>query len=327
MSKKITPIFLFSMPRSGSTLVQRVLAAHEQVSTTPEPWILLPYLHTTKRQGVYAAYGHDVLVDAIEDFCGHLPGGGDDYDKAIREFATGLYAKAADRGATYFLDKTPRYHLIADDIIRIFPDARFIFLWRNPLAIVTSIINTWGRPGQWNLHNSRVDLFTGLRALIEVYEAHADQVCAVQYETLVAGGEGEWKRLFEFLGLTFSEDLLSRFSRVDVKGRMGDPTGVTKYNALNSGSVDSWKAQLANPVRKFWCKRYLRWIGKEHLAVMGYDMDSLIHDLDSTPTTMRWLVTDLIGLVYGFFHRWCEPKLYRDKFRRLTRGRTTYAHH
>lgn len=327
MSAKITPIFLFSMPRSGSTLVQRVLAAHEKVSTTPEPWLLLPYLYTQKRDGVYAEYGHDVLVDAIEDFCSHLPNGGEDYDAAIREFATGLYAKAADKGATFFLDKTPRYYLIADDVIRIFPDARFIFLWRNPLAIVTSIINTWGRPGQWNLHNSRVDLFTGMRNLIEVYAAHSEQVCAVQYETLVAGGSGEWKRLFDFLGLPFSTDLLEQFSQVDVTGRMGDPTGVKKYSAVDSGSVDRWKDQLSNPVRKFWCKRYLRWIGKEHLAVMGYDLDSLIHDLNATPTTMRWFWTDLIGLAYGVFHRWCEPKLFLDKLRRLRKRRAIHAHH
>ena len=40
----IRPIFIFSAPRSGSTLLQRVLAAHTQVATASEPWILLPLL-------------------------------------------------------------------------------------------------------------------------------------------------------------------------------------------------------------------------------------------------------------------------------------------
>jgi hypothetical protein len=43
MSARPTAIFLLSLPRSGSTLAQRILAAHEGIATTSEPWILLPY--------------------------------------------------------------------------------------------------------------------------------------------------------------------------------------------------------------------------------------------------------------------------------------------
>ena len=53
---EIRPIFIFSLPRAGSTLVQRVLAAHDDIATTSEPWILLPFLFSTKEQGVYAEY-------------------------------------------------------------------------------------------------------------------------------------------------------------------------------------------------------------------------------------------------------------------------------
>ena len=72
-----------------------------------------------------------------------LPDGEDDYWSALRGFALELYAKAAEPDATHFLDKTPRYHYIAPELFRLFPDAKVVFLWRNPLAVVASIVETW----------------------------------------------------------------------------------------------------------------------------------------------------------------------------------------
>jgi hypothetical protein len=50
MSARPTPIFLLLLPCSGSTLAQRILAAHEGIATTSEPWILLPYLYANVLQ-------------------------------------------------------------------------------------------------------------------------------------------------------------------------------------------------------------------------------------------------------------------------------------
>jgi hypothetical protein len=53
----------------------------------------------------------------------------------VHDFGIDLYTRAAGE-ARYFLDKTPRYHYVVDDLFRVFPEAKTIFLWRNPLAIV-----------------------------------------------------------------------------------------------------------------------------------------------------------------------------------------------
>ena len=68
------PVFLFSLPRSGSTLVQRLIAGHPEVATTSEPWVLLPLLYTMRRPGAFTEYGHRTAVRAIDDFTGQLPG-------------------------------------------------------------------------------------------------------------------------------------------------------------------------------------------------------------------------------------------------------------
>ena len=38
-----SPIFLFSLPRSGSTLLQRVLMSHKDIASVAEPWLMLPF--------------------------------------------------------------------------------------------------------------------------------------------------------------------------------------------------------------------------------------------------------------------------------------------
>ena len=158
----LQPIFLFSISRSGSTLIQRIIAAHDGVATTSEPWLLLPYAYTLRPQGVDAEYVHPLMVAAIEDFCKELPRGEEDYLAELRRFSLDLYEKAAGEGATHFLDKSPPYCLVAEEIMRLFPEAKFVFLWRNTLSVLASMIETWG---PWRPTFMGSDLFVGLPRL------------------------------------------------------------------------------------------------------------------------------------------------------------------
>jgi hypothetical protein len=340
----IQPIFLFSVSRSGSTLTQRVIAAHDGVATVSEPWLLLPYAYALRREGVSAEYFHPLMVTAIDDFCRQLPAGLDDYRQEMREFALRLYEKAANGetpvngekaangetaatdetaatgetavngetasgakavngaagsnggAARYFLDKSPSYYLVAEEIMRLFPDGKFVFLWRNPLSIMASILETFN-DSRWYPSLFRGDLFIGLPRLVAAYTANGSAAHSVRFEDLVAGGEPPWQRLMDYLGIEFDPRSLDRFSEVSLDGRMGDPTGVKRYSALSTEPAQKWKRSLANPVRKAWCRRYLRFLGEQRLATMGYDLDEIIGELDSQPTTRASLAPDLRRLV------------------------------
>lgn len=313
MSERVTPIFIFSLPRSGSTLAQRILATHNEVSTASEPWILLPYLYTLRRQGALTEYGHGLSVTAIEDFCRTLPRGLADYLSAVREFALKLYAGAAQGNVRYFLDKTPRYHLIVEDVIRTFPEGKFIFLWRNPIAIVASIMETWAK-GKWNLYRFNVDLFKGLENLVRAYQTYESKVFAVRYEDLVADPVVQWRRVFEYLELEFDQSTLTEFGHVKLQGTMGDPVGTKMYSHVSEEPIDKWKRTLANPVRKCWCKRYLDWIGEERLRTMGYDLTWLSDELDKLPNSSQYLGSDLLRVVYGACRRFSEPSALKRSF-------------
>jgi hypothetical protein len=290
----IKPIFIFSVSRSGSTLVQRVIAAHRGIATVSEPWILLPYLYTLRPRGVVAEYQHEMMVEAVEDFCSELPAGEDDYMAEMRAFVLRLYEKAAGENAEYFLDKSPPYCLIAEETMRLFPEGKFVFLWRNPLSIVASIIETWG---PWSPTMFRSDLFVGLPRLVASFSAERSRAHSVRFEDLVGGHEREWRLLTDYLGIEFEPDALSRFAKIELNGRMGDPTGVKRYSSLNPESQQKWKRTLSNPLRREWCRRYLRFLGRERLALIGYDIDQLMRELDAQPRDLSGVIPDLGRLI------------------------------
>jgi hypothetical protein len=325
VSIKPTPLFLLSLPRSGSTLAQRILAAHEAIATASEPWILLPYLYTLRERGAYAEYSHRVLVRAVEDFCKVLPHGRDDYVAEIRELALRLYCKASPDGTRYFLDKTPRYHLVSDEIIAAFPDGRYLVLWRNPLAVVASLIETWAG-GKWNLYRFKVDLFDGIENLIQTYERHEEKLHAVRYEALITQPEETWGNVFRYLGLPFDSSVLALFGNVELTGRWGDHTGTERYAAVSSEPLERWKRVLNNPVRKAWCRRYLRWIGRERLAVMGYDLDVLIAELDALPTSYRRIASDVGRGYWGILRDLSEPHILGQKLSKLPEWNRIHVH-
>lgn len=292
----IRPIFVFSITRSGSTLVQRVIAAHDGVATVSEPWLLLPYLYTLRREGVTAEYTHPLLVTAIEDFCKELPAGSEDYWRELRDFALRLYEKAAGPDARHFVDKSPPYYFVAEEIMRLFPEGKFVFLWRNPLSIIASIIDTW-RLGRWTPTLFREDLFIGLPRLVSAYTANRAIAHAVRFEDLTAGDAEVWRRLMAYLEIEFDPTALARFSEVQLSGRMGDHVGAGRYSRLSAEPVQKWAETIANPLRKLWCRRYLRFLGDERLAVMGYDGEALIDQLDALPPGTSLLLEDLRCLI------------------------------
>jgi LPS sulfotransferase NodH len=141
------PIFIVAAPRSGSTLLFETLAASEQVCTV----------------GGEAHW----LVEGIAELRPGAPGvdsnrlGAEHASEAVAErIVNQIVAQLKDhRGQPLpadtrlrFLEKTPKNALRVPFFDRIFPDALFIFLWRDPHENLASIIEAW-RSGNWKTYN------------------------------------------------------------------------------------------------------------------------------------------------------------------------------
>jgi hypothetical protein len=293
------PIFIFSQPKSGSTLLQRILGASRAISTVTEPWILLPFIYTLRSYGVESEYWHGHAVRAIEDFNQELPNGKEDYKYELRKFILNLYKKASSAESLYFLDKTPRYHLICNEIIDLFPDGKFIFLWRNPLAVASSIIQRWCY-GKWKATLFYIDLYEGINQLLNGYIANKPQILSVKYEDLVQNPSLEVQKICDYLGVHYEDQMINSFYHTPLKGCMTEWKGSIIYkNKLSTKSLHLWQNTFNNPYRRYWAIKYLNWIGKERLKTMGYDYSLLKNSLQNDKTiSLNSLFPDVMYSVF-----------------------------
>lgn len=303
MATEIAPIFVFSLPRSGSTLAQKILATHPQVKSAAEPWLMLPFVYALRTEGIYTEYAQCIGGVAIGEFVNELPGRRADYYAAVRELGLRLYNSVAGDGSRYFVDKTPRYHLIASEILDIFPEAKCLLIWRNPLAISASILNTWGKTGRWNLYRFNIDLYKGLENLFDVATARPERFFQIRYEDMTSNPVEVWSRVFSYLDLDFHPSHLDQYGTVSFSGRMGDPTGSTKYERISGASISAWSKEFATPMRKAWAKGYVSWIGRERLRAMGYDYTELVSALaEHRSLDVTRLFSDAVFMTLGAAH-------------------------
>jgi hypothetical protein len=315
-NRTVTPIFLFSLPRSGSTLVQRVLSNHQEISTISEPWLLLPFIYATRDEGVLSEYWHTASSMAIREFIDHMPNGTADYEGQLKIFIQNLYQLVSSDDSSYFLDKTPHYHAIAEDIVRIFPNAIFILLLRNPLSVAASINTRFGS-SSWSLHRRRFDLYDGLENLLNLKHKYEDRLCIVHYEKLAGEyASAEWERIFAALNLKFDESFLFSIPKDVVQGQMGDKEGVLKYNDISSQSINRWVDVFKNPLRKRWANNYLDWIGEDRLTELGYsyaELKTLLHENRG----LEFLFSDLIRMGFGACYTYINIGSFKYNLRKL----------
>lgn len=320
-SKKL--IFIFSLPRSGSTLVQRVLASHDSVATSPEPWLLLNLLASSKPDLNSAIYNVDSANRAMTSFFDDYHGGIELYEKKLNQFVYDVYENICEDAHSNILDKTPRYHCIASDIQRIFPEAKIIFLWRNPLAICSSLIESWGN-GKWNLYRFYFDLFHGHKKMSEAFKNSKNHI-SITYEDLVLNDTGEWSRLFEYLELDNIEQCLESFSSIKIDG-MGDQVGQKKYSSVSAQSVNKWRDSFNNPLRKFWARKYLTWFEKEPTNTGLYDIDELLLDLDGVKSKFGFgILNDALMMLYGVLYHALNIPMLKKRFKKILMRERVYA--
>jgi hypothetical protein len=313
-SRPVRPAFILSLPRTGSTLLQRILGSHDEIGTSSEPWFLLPHLYALRELGVHAEYEHETMARGTRGFAReYLPDGEESYLQGVHDLALRLYGEAAP-GKTYFLDKTPRYHHVAADLLRIFPEGRFVFLWRHPIAVAASMMETFG-DGRWNLDAYAADLFGGLAHLVDAYRDNEESVIAVRYEDLVAEPEREIRRVLRYLGVSDQDTGLDRFQKLELKNRdFWDPTGPGRYDSVSTDPLGRWMHTMGNPLRRAWARRYVRWIGRERLSLMGYVLDGILDELDAIPFGVRRLGPDVLAAGAGYGKRRVRARILRTPF-------------
>jgi predicted Zn-dependent protease len=226
------PIFVLGLPRSGSTLLEQILASHSQVEGTRE----LP----------------DIPGFALELGAREAPGQPAAYPQSVARLGLHALAALGERylaqtrpnrllGRPHFIDKMPSNFFHIGLIHLILPNARIIDARRSPIACCFANFKQHFQQGVWFTY-SLEDIGHFYRDYVHLMR-HFDAVLPgrihrVRYENLVADLEGEVRRLLDYCGLPFEEQCL-RFHETRRVVQTASSEQVRR--PLYADSVEQWR--------------------------------------------------------------------------------------
>ncbi len=283
-------IFLVSQPRAGSTMLQRMLGAHSQIHTVAEPWVMLHPLYALRERAMKAPYDARWAYRALTAFLDTLPEQEMAYAEGVRRMYSYLYNQALEgSGKTLFLDKTPRYYFILQELQQVFPQARFVLLMRNPLAVLASILSTWVQQEWYKLARYQHDLLYAPQALVAARTSLGEAAHTLSYEDLVSTPEGALTSLCEHLQVPYEPSIISYGEGETPAWTLGDKITVDAQTAPVSHSLEKWKHALQDPQVWRLMDGYLNALGPELVAQMGYDEASLRAQVEAVRPARRAL--------------------------------------
>ena len=225
------PIFIVGLPRSGTTLVERILGSHSSVSSAGElKCFALAIVDAVRRQSRSARMQRRerVAASASLDF----EALGEDYLRRARA-TTGLDGR--------FTDKMPLNYLYCGLICRALPRARIVHLTRSPMAAGYAMYKTLfkdGYPFSYDLEEIG-HYYVAYRRLMNHWRATLPNLIHdLSYEDLVSDQVGQTRKLLEFCALEW-EDACVAFHQ--------NPDATTSASAsqvrrpIYSSSVSQWR--------------------------------------------------------------------------------------
>jgi tetratricopeptide (TPR) repeat protein len=199
-SMHAAPIFIVGLPRSGTTLVDRILSSHSRVRSAGElnDFALALVARVRTENGAAQLSRRDLVARSA-----HI-----DFAALGGEY---LARARAIVGVEMFTDKMPLNYLYCGIIHRALPDAKIVHLTRHPMAAGYAMFKTLFKDG-YPFSYDLADIgryYAAYRRLMDHWEAVMPGcIHQVEYERLVADQAGETRRLLDFCGLGWEEACL-----------------------------------------------------------------------------------------------------------------------
>jgi tetratricopeptide (TPR) repeat protein len=192
-------IFILGMPRSGTTLVERIITQSGQVVSAGEPKDFPRLMDEAVRQARAQSPQAD-FSQIVQDL---------DYEAIGRDYITGIRSNLP--GSTRFIDKLPANFVNCGAIFKALPHARLVHLVRSPMDSCYAMYKTMFF-GAYTYSFDQKELAEYFATYREVM-AHWHQVMPgrildVHYESLVENPEQEARRIYEWLDLPWTERAL-----------------------------------------------------------------------------------------------------------------------
>ena len=247
------PTFLIGFPRSGTTLLDTILRSHPSVEVIEEKPIIDEFviqLHNKTKSNL------DSLKIVDENLLNEM--------RNVYFNSRKKYVKE-DKNKIY-IDKMPLNIIYAGEIVRIFPNAKFILSIRHPCDCVLSCFmqNFVLNDSMANFLNLN-DSAKFYNIVMSLWEKHLNifsiNYHTIKYEEIVSNFDNSVKKLLNFLNLPWSDNVNEFYKTAKNRGIISTPS----YNQINqpiySKSIGRWKKYEKHiseiiPILKPWIKKY-----------------------------------------------------------------------
>ncbi len=234
-----SPIFVVGLPRTGTTLTDRILSSHSQVQSAGETQFM--QMVVRRESGIVSdekITPEMIVAAAAID---------------IRQIGNGYIEMLSYRlgEESIFVDKLPFNMLYLGFIAKAFPDARIVHIRRNPMDSCFAMYKqlfTWAYKFSYTLDGLARFYPAYLRLLQHWQELLGDRIVELEYEVLVNNQESETRRLLKRLDLPFEESCLN-FQNLETATATASFAQVREK--IHTRSVDRWRryANQLEPLR------------------------------------------------------------------------------
>ena len=259
--RNIPIVFILGKGRSGTTLLQSLLNSHPNIVAPPESKFVV--LHRAKFGGIKKwteKNVHEFVAALFSEFFFYHTWKIDrqkltdfllsavdvlDYSLACKMVYYSIRGNKQD--IILISDKNPFYAIFIPELRKVFPEAKYIHLVRDPRDNVLSTLKAYGGTNptfmswQWLIHN---------RIIEEDKRNYPEQYFSLLYENMVKDIDGTMKSICVFLGIPYSE-AMKDINREELKSTYaGDPAAFIKNKEsmlapINTGNIDKWKKEMS----------------------------------------------------------------------------------
>ena len=253
------PIIILGFPRSGTTLLRRILDTHPSISCPGETFLLRSAARFIRGEKVAANLDYGVLGGLSS-----LGIGSDELYSKLREFVSFFLEQHLKQGGkNRWAEKTAVDAFYIDEIESIFGNnAQFVCLVRHGLDVVSSchdltnsnekIIDEFYPYIQQTRYldsayaNAWVD---STNRLLSFIDKHPDNSCLIRYEDLLADPEFVMKELMQFLNEEWDQDLIDKGPSTVGHIGIGDWKTYEK-NGFDKSSVERWRSMSSSVLKR-----------------------------------------------------------------------------
>jgi len=226
-----THVFLVGFPRSGTTLLEQVLASHPDVASMQERTCLV--------DSAAAFFGSDTGLDQLAALS----------DVELQPWREAYWKRVAETepaiSKPVFVDKMPLNAVFLPLIARLFPRAKILLALRDPRDVVLSCFRRRFAMNagmvEFTALDSSAAYYVAVMSLVQLYrEKLALDILETRHENLIADFAGETKKLCEFLGLEVRGEMRS-FARRARAQNIDTPSSAQVARGLSQAGVAQWR--------------------------------------------------------------------------------------